>query len=54
MEKHAPLKERVVNVRTRSPWMTTEIMEEKKRKRKWRVSKLREDREGFKAQKKKI
>ena len=57
MDKHAPLKERVVNVRTRSPWMTTEIIEEKKRKRKygrkWRVSKLTEDRGGFKAQKKK-
>ena len=46
--KHASLKERVVNVRTRSPWMTTGIIEEKKRKRKyerkWRVSKLTEDR----------
>ena len=28
-----PLKERVVNVRTRSPWTTTGIMEEKKRHR---------------------
>ena len=57
MDRHAPLKERVVNVRTRSPWMTTEITEEKKRKRKyerkWRVSKLPEDRGGFKAQEKK-
>ena len=57
MDKHAPLKEGVINVRMRSPWMTTEIMEEKKRKRKyerkWRVAKLTEDREGFKAQKKK-
>ena len=48
MDKRALLKERVVNVRTRSPWMTTEIMEEKKRQRKyerkWRVSKLTEDR----------
>ena len=34
IDKHAPLKERVVNVRTRSPWMTTKIMEEKKRKNK--------------------
>ena len=57
MDKHAPLKEKVVDVRTRSPWMTTEIMEEKKRKRKyerkwffyslWRIEKV------FKAQKKK-
>ena len=33
IDKHASLKERIVNVRRRSPWMTTEIMEERKEKK---------------------
>ena len=48
LEKHAPVKERVVTVRPSAPWYTVEVTAEKRKqrqlKRKWRASRLPADR----------
>ena len=48
LEKHAPVKERVVTVRPSAPWYTVEVTAEKRKRRqlerKWRASRLPADR----------
>lgn len=48
LDKHAPVKERVVTVRPSAPWYTVEVTAEKRKqrqlKRKWRASRLPADR----------
>ena len=57
LDKHAPLKTRIVHERMRSPWISTEIVNEKRTKRryerKWRITKANADKERFIIQKKK-
>jgi len=51
LDKHAPVKERVVTVRPSAPWYTAEVTAEKQKRRqlerKWRASGLPVDRERF-------
>ena len=58
VDKHAPVKERVVTIRPSAPWYTDEIKTEKhfrrKLERKWRSSKLTIDRELYMGQCKKV
>ena len=48
LDKHAPVKERVVTVRPSAPWYTVEVTAEKRKRRqlerKWRASRLPVDR----------
>ena len=48
LDKHAPVKERVVTVRPSAPWYTVEVTAEKRKRRqlerKWRASRLPADR----------
>ena len=48
LDKHAPVKERVVTVRPSAPWYTVEVTAEKRKRRqlerKWRASRLLADR----------
>jgi hypothetical protein len=57
LDKHAPRIKKVVNARKPTPWTKSEIVEEKKNKRrlekKWRRSKLKNDYELFKDQRNK-
>ena len=57
IDKYAPIKTRLVINRPKAPWMNEEILKEKKIKRKcerkWRATKLPQDKEIFKVQKKK-
>ena len=56
-DKHAPLKNRIIHIRPRVPWMNNDIMVAKRLKRKderrWRLSKLNFDKATYKNQKKK-
>ena len=51
LDKHAPVKERVVTVRPSAPWYTAEVTAEKQKRRqlerKWRASRLPADREQY-------
>ena len=51
LDKHAPVKERVVTVRPSAPWYTAEVTAEKQKRRqlerKWRASRLPVDREQY-------
>lgn len=51
LDKHAPLKERVITVRPSAPWYTAQVTAEKQKrrrlKRKWRASRLPADREQY-------
>ena len=57
IDKYAPMKTRLVNNRPKAPWMNEGILKEKRIKRKyerkWRATKLPQDKEIFKVQKKK-
>ena len=48
LDKHAPVKERVITVRPSAPWYTAEVTTEKRKRRqlerKWRASELPSDR----------
>ena len=54
IDKYAPLKTRYIKLRPQAPWLTPELMEEKKRKRRlerrWRRSNLIEDRVMYRNQ----
>ena len=57
IDKHAPLKTRIIHIRPRVPWMNNDIMVAKRLKRKderrWRLSILNFDKATYKNQKKK-
>ena len=58
LDKHAPLVERTVTVRDKTPWSSADIRPEKQKRRKlekrWKKTKLHIDYENFKNQKNKM
>ena len=57
IDKHAPLKTKIVQVRPKVPWMTSEVINERRIKRmlerRWRYRKTDESKKSFKEQMKK-
>ena len=51
MDKHAPVKRRVVTIRPAAPWYTNEVSVEKRKRRrlerKWRRTRLQADRQEY-------
>ena len=55
LDKHAPLQEKIISIRPKMPWYTTEVLEAKREKRqaerKWKATNREEDKKLFKSKK---